>query len=172
MVHWRVEHKDWNTGWLGSTPNVCQGGFWSECFLGFNQLSEASNDGGVFSPSFFWWCFFKGDMTYGKAWMVPGTLKLTASLHPKIDGWKAESFIFVGWPICRDKLAVSFRECTLHLFFFWNCETKPTKWRAQLEEFQVFSRFLQVWGSHGFNFLDFCLQSEWSLKDQLEFIAN
>ena len=29
MVHWRVEHKDWNTGWLGSTPNFCQGGEFS-----------------------------------------------------------------------------------------------------------------------------------------------
>lgn len=55
--------------------------------------------------------------------MVPGTLKRTESfLQPKIDGWKTESFIFVGWPYFqpKGKLAVSFKECTFPpLFFFF-----------------------------------------------------
>ena len=83
--------------------------------------------------------------------MVPGTLKLTASLHPKIDGWKAESFICVGSPICRDKLAVSFRECTLHLFFFFGIvRPNPPSGEHNWRNFRFspgFSRFEDPMGS-------------------------
>ena len=56
-----------------------------------------------FQPQlFFWDVSLTGTWHISKAWMVPGTLKLTASfLHPKMDGWKTESFIFVGWPIYK-----------------------------------------------------------------------
>ena len=50
--------------------------------------------------------------------MIPGTLKLTASLPLKMDGWKTIALPFGFRPIFRCELAVSFREGTLfsHLF--------------------------------------------------------
>lgn len=176
MVNWRVEHKDWNTGWLGSTPNFCQGGrVFSQknrgVFLGFGAVFGVWRLVGVWRG--WWWswkpmrveksspiwglemmvgfsapAFYFGDVSsrgtwhIGKAWMVPGTLKPTASLHPKIDVWKAESFIFVGWPIYRDKLAVS-SGSVLCTFFFWivrpNHQVASTVWG--ISGFHSFSRF-------------------------------
>ena len=43
-------------------------------------------------------------------WKIPGTLKLTASSHLKMDGWNTFSFPFGARPIFRGKMAVSFRE--------------------------------------------------------------
>ena len=44
---------------------------------------------------------------------IPGTLKLTASLHLKMDGWNTFSFPFGARPIFRGELAVCFMECNL-----------------------------------------------------------
>lgn len=155
MVNWRVEHKDWNTGWLGKHqifarvveffPRKTVVVFWGlglflgcDAWLGFGEvddglgsrwglknhhLSEALKWWWGFQPQLFFGVSLRGTWHISKAWMVPGTLKRTESfLQPKIDGWKTESFIFVGWPYFqpKGKLAVSFKECTFPpLFFFF-----------------------------------------------------
>lgn len=154
MVNWRVEHKDWNTGWLGKHqifarvveffPRKTVVVFWGlglflgcDAWLGFGEvddglgsrwglknhhLSEALKWWWGFQPQLFFGVSLRGTWHISKAWMVPGTLKRTESfLQPKIDGWKTESFIFVGWPYFqpKGKLAVSFKECTFPPPFFF-----------------------------------------------------